>query len=104
MPDVYSLLAEHDTALAIGDDPARPFQAYVLTTDWTFVRFHRGRRGRRGNYSETEISFWAARLNGWCREADVYAYFNNDREAFAVNNALALRAAMGLGGPPEARP
>jgi uncharacterized protein YecE (DUF72 family) len=56
------------------------------------VRFHHGRRGRRGNYSETELREWAARIRAWSRTVDVYAYFNNDWETFAPRNALRLRA------------
>jgi uncharacterized protein YecE (DUF72 family) len=89
--DVYALLREHSAALVVGDTPTRPFQAHELTTDWTFVRFHHGSRGRRGNYSARELEEWAGRLAGWRARADVYAYFNNDWEGFAVRNALALR-------------
>src|SRR4051794_29960525 len=48
---VYSMLRDHRAALVIGDDPSRPFQTYERTADWTFIRFHRGSRGRGGNYS-----------------------------------------------------
>jgi uncharacterized protein YecE (DUF72 family) len=89
-PDVYALLREHGAALVIGDHPARPFQAHELTADWTYVRFHHGRRGRRGNYSERELDAWARRLRSWGREADVFAFFNNDREGFAVRNGRSL--------------
>jgi uncharacterized protein YecE (DUF72 family) len=89
--DVYALLRSRAVALAIGDHPERGFQPLVLTTDWTFVRFHHGRRGRRGNYSSTELREWAVRLSALRREADVLAYFNNDWEGFAVRNALSLR-------------
>ena len=48
------LLREHGVALVIADRPQiHDFQTHELTTDWTFVRFHAGTRGRRGNYSET---------------------------------------------------
>jgi uncharacterized protein YecE (DUF72 family) len=89
--DVYRLLREHAVALVIGDDPRRPWQAHELTTDWTLIRFHRGRRGRRGNYSESELDEWAGRISGWTAEAEVFAYFNNDWEEFAPRNALSLR-------------
>ena len=89
--DVYTLLRRHDVALAIGDHPERPWQPFELTTDWTYVRFHHGRRGRRGNYSETELREWADRLAGAARTAEVLAYFNNDWEGFAVRNAVAMR-------------
>jgi uncharacterized protein YecE (DUF72 family) len=89
--DVFDLLREHDVALVIGDHPKRPFQAHVLTADWTFIRFHYGRRGRGGNYSKSELETWKRRINAWRASADVYAYFNNDWNAFAVRNALWLQ-------------
>jgi uncharacterized protein YecE (DUF72 family) len=88
--EVLELLHRHDAALVIGDHPERPWQPHVLTTDWTFVRFHHGARGRRGNYSESELRTWADRLRGFAERAEVFAYFNNDWEAFAVRNALRL--------------
>lgn len=89
---VYELLRAHGAALVIGDRPeVKEFQTHELTTDWTFVRFHHGSRGRRGNYSESELEEWARRFEAWNREADIYAYFNNDWEVFAVRNALWLK-------------
>jgi len=89
---VYQLLRAHGAALVIGDRPeVKEFQTHVFTADWTFVRFHYGSRGRRGNYSETELEQWARRFEDWSREVDVLAYFNNDWEVFAVRNALWLK-------------
>ena len=95
-PEVYGLLGRHGAALVIGDHPRWPFQARELTTDWTLVRLHHGRRGRRGNYSSREIEEWAERIAGWRRRADVYVYLNNDWEGFAVDNALTLKRLLGL--------
>jgi uncharacterized protein YecE (DUF72 family) len=89
--DVYALLRKHGAALVIGDHPERPFQAHELTTDWTFIRFHYGSRGRNGNYSETELEAWRARLDEWRWNVEVFAYFNNDWKGYAVVNALLLR-------------
>ena len=95
-PDVYALLREHGAALVIGDTPTRPFQTYEMTTDWTFVRFHHGARGRRGNYSAAELEEWARRIDGWRSRVEVFAYFNNDWEGFAVKNGLWLRRRLGV--------
>jgi uncharacterized protein YecE (DUF72 family) len=92
--DVCAMLREHGVALVIGDHPGRPFQPHVFTAPWTFVRFHHGAHGRRGNYSRPEIERWAERIDGWRREREVYAYFNNDWEAFAVRNGRLLRSLL----------
>ena len=91
VPEVYELLRRHRVALVIGDDPRRPFQAHELTTDWTYVRLHRGARGMRGNYSPTELETWKRRIAAWRGDTEVFLCANNDREAFAVRNATWLR-------------
>ncbi len=96
VPEVYELLRAHGVALVIGDSPERPFQAHELTTDWTFVRFHRGTRGRYSNYSKTELEEWARRIEEWSAVGDVYAYFNNDWNGYAVRNGLWLKRRLGL--------
>ena len=89
---VYALLRAHGAALVIGDRPeVKAFQAHEFTADWTFVRFHYGSRGRRGNYSESELEEWARRFEDWSDEVEIFAYFNNDWEVFAVRNALWLK-------------
>jgi uncharacterized protein YecE (DUF72 family) len=87
--DVYELLRWHDAALVIGDRKGMA-APHELVTGWTYLRFHHGTRGRRGNYSDTELDAWARRLADWRRRGDVFAYFNNDWEGFAPRNARAL--------------
>ena len=94
--EVYALLCERNAALVIGDHRERPFQTYELTTDWTFVRFHYGTYGRDGNYSDRELEQWATCFEDWSRRIDVYAYFNNDWEGYAVKNGLWLRKRLGV--------
>jgi uncharacterized protein YecE (DUF72 family) len=96
VPEVYGLLREHGAALVIGDTPQRTFQTYEMTADWTFVRFHWGARGRRGNYSEAELEEWARRIEDWRERVEVFAYFNNDWEGFAVRNGLWMRRRLGV--------
>ena len=76
-------------ALVIGDRPeVADFQTHEMTADWTFVRFHYGHRGRRGNYSESELETWRKRVAAWRRDREVFLYFNNDWEGFSIQNAL----------------
>ena len=88
----------------IGDRPqVNDFQTHELTTDFTLVRLHSGTRGRNGNYSHAELDEWAERLRGWSERVAVFAYFNNDWEGFAIENALHLKRRLGLaaGRPPS---
>jgi uncharacterized protein YecE (DUF72 family) len=102
--DVYALLREHGVALVIGDDAKRPYQEVAFTAPWTYVRFHHGRRGWRGNYSERELQEWAGRIRRWKVER-AWLYFNNDWEAFAVRNAERLRSfSRSYAGDDAARP
>jgi uncharacterized protein YecE (DUF72 family) len=96
---VYDLLRAHEAALVIGDRPeVKDFQTHELTATWTYVRFHYGSRGRRGNYSHRELEEWARRFEDWSDEVEVFAYFNNDWEVFAVRNALWLKNRLSVMG------
>jgi uncharacterized protein YecE (DUF72 family) len=91
---VYELLRSHGAALVVADDPDLDLQVRELTTDWTYVRMSRGARGRRGNYAATELATWRRRIAAWRARTEVFVYFNNDREGFAVRNARALTAGL----------
>jgi uncharacterized protein YecE (DUF72 family) len=86
-PEVYELLRRHDAALVIGHHPERPFQTLEATAGWRYIRFHYGERGRAGNYSERELEGWCRRLHRWRADGDLFAYFNNDWNAYAPRNA-----------------
>jgi uncharacterized protein YecE (DUF72 family) len=89
---VYDLLRAHGAAFVLHDDKRRRPTPEVVTADFTYLRFHYGRRGRRGNYSDAELKEWATRVRSLARKAEVFAYFNNDWEVFAPRNAKRLRA------------
>jgi uncharacterized protein YecE (DUF72 family) len=96
VPEVEAVLREHGAALVVGDHPERPFQSHVLTTGWTFVRFHYG-GGEEGSYTAGELQAWSERIRGWLREADVYAYFNDDWNGYALREAVTLRELVEAG-------
>ncbi|HET9287502.1 MAG TPA: DUF72 domain-containing protein [Gaiella sp.] len=85
--DVYTLLGDQGAALVVADRAPRPPTPWVDTTDWTYLRFHRG-RAREGAYGREALRRWARRIED--ARGDVYAYFNNDWEGFAVENARTL--------------
>ena len=95
--DVYALLRDYGAALVVGDESSRWVSTpHVRTADWTYIRFHHGSRGRHGNYSASEIERWAGRISQWRRDTEVYAYFNNDWEGYAIRNAKLLKKQLGV--------
>jgi uncharacterized protein YecE (DUF72 family) len=90
-PDVYARLHEANVALVAAHRKGLDHPRDVRTADFAFHRFHYGARGRRGNYSATELDELAAELRG----VDGFAYFNNDWEAFAPRNARGLLSRSG---------
>jgi uncharacterized protein YecE (DUF72 family) len=90
VPEIEALLRSYGAALVVGDTPRRPFQTLTRTTGWMFARLHTG-RGRRGNYTPAQLREWAERVRDWRREGDVYVYFNDDWNGFAVKEALRLK-------------
>jgi uncharacterized protein YecE (DUF72 family) len=100
--DVYGLLRTHDVALVVADRALANPTPWVPTSDWAYIRFHSG-RGRNGVYTRSQVDEWAGRLAAF--GGDVYAYFNNDWEVFAVKNAeqLSSRASVRSEAAPAAR-
>jgi uncharacterized protein YecE (DUF72 family) len=94
--EVYELLRRRQVALVVADRAPVGPGPWVETTDWSYLRFHSG-RGRNGNYSLRQLDGWAERIAA--AEGDVYAYFNNDWEGFAVANAERLGDLLGVERP-----
>ena len=97
--DVYDVLKRHGAALCIHDlIDDHPF---VLTTDWTYVRFHGPNATTapyRGRYGPDRLSQRARQLTDVLEGGgDVYAYFNNDYDGHAVADAQWLRHAIDPG-------
>jgi uncharacterized protein YecE (DUF72 family) len=91
--EVYEVLRRHGAALCIHD--LLPDHPWVLTADWTYIRFHGPQALERkywGRYGPDNLASAADRLEAELAEGrDVYAYFNNDHEANAVHDAAWLR-------------
>jgi uncharacterized protein YecE (DUF72 family) len=87
--DVYEVLHRHGAALCLHDLLAD--HPCILTTDWTYVRFHGPDALRRpywGSYGPAKLGAWAERIGAWLDDGvDAYAYFNNDQQARAVADA-----------------
>jgi len=96
--DLYDCLARHGAALCVHDLLAGcPWER---TTDWAYVRFHgpdAPEHRYSGRYGGRRLWRAADRMAAWLDDGcDVYAYFNNDQEAYAVTDATWLARKLGV--------
>jgi len=61
----------------------------VKTADEIYIRFHGVRHWYRHDYTPSEIAAWAGKIKA-SGASRVWAYFNNDRDGYAIRNARAL--------------
>jgi uncharacterized protein YecE (DUF72 family) len=93
--ETYQALAERGVALCIpigsGLEPDR-----ITTAPFTYIRMHRGQEPA-GGFTEAELKSYAGRIRGLVASGkQVYTYFNNDWEGFALRDAFTLERLLGL--------
>jgi uncharacterized protein YecE (DUF72 family) len=91
---VYQLLSQHGVALCIpvggGLQPDR-----ITTAPFTYMRMHRGQEPG-GGFTAGELRSWASQVRALSSAGkEVYVYFNNDWEGYAVRDAMILRELLG---------
>jgi len=86
--DVYKLLNKNNIGYCIVSAPQFPEDVHV-TSNIAYIRFH-GKQWYRYDYSQKELKQWAKIVKN-LKTKDVYVYFNNDFNAFAVKNCLQLK-------------
>jgi uncharacterized protein YecE (DUF72 family) len=85
---VYAALRECNAIFCSVSAPRLPDEL-VTTADDVYIRFHGTKRWYRHDYTSEELAVWVerVRVSGAKR---VWAYFNNDREGYAIRNAREL--------------
>jgi uncharacterized protein YecE (DUF72 family) len=72
------------------DSPSWP-KVYQVTADFVYVRMHGSKILFGSKYTKKELEDLAERIKKWKKKnLDVYVYFNNDAEGFAIENAKEL--------------
>ena len=104
-PEALSLLRDAgiafciaDTPVVGGDDPNRRLFPYAeeVTADFVYVRLHGHLALYASKYTEEELRSWADKIPAWHRAGlDVFIYFDNDANAYAVINARRLAELVG---------
>lgn len=91
---VFALLRSRSVALVVAHRASAPrLYCDEVTAPFAYVRLHEG-KGADGKYTRRELEQWRERLSAWSERREIYAYFNNDQQGFAVRNALELQAAL----------
>ena len=92
--EAEKLLQQHQIAFVAVSHPRLP-DSIISTTDFLYLRFHGlGRQLYRYDYSPEELQPWVERVVAAIRTSSVrtvYAFFNNDYDAHAVENARVFR-------------
>jgi uncharacterized protein YecE (DUF72 family) len=88
--EVYDILSKHNHALCIVSGPSGVPKVIVTTTRFAYIRFHGEGSWYNDNYSEESLRQWKTKLEN-TRVSDIYAYFNNDINAYAISNAKYFR-------------
>ena len=92
---VLGTLHKYNTGFCVFDMPNLECPL-VATSDFAYIRFHGSTELYSSDYSDRELALWAERIKGLAHNLkEVYIYFNNDAEAFAVKNALTLGKYLG---------
>ena len=89
--DVYDALREAGAGWVLADRPGWRVPE-ILTSRWTYVRFHQGRPFHPG-YDRAKLRRWADRIAGLDVD-EVWAFFNNDPLAAAPHDAEVLMALL----------
>jgi len=65
----------------------------ITTADDIYIRFHGTKQWYRHDYTAAELAVWVGRIRASGAKR-VWAYFNNDRNGYAIRNARALIRAL----------
>jgi uncharacterized protein YecE (DUF72 family) len=96
--EVIELMRAYQIGLCIHD--LLPGHPRTVTSSLVYVRFHGAGVKYGGSYSKKELSRWAAWMSDQSAAGrSVYAYFNNDAEAYAIKNAQTLRGMVTANAP-----
>lgn len=85
---VYSAFRETGTIFCSCSGPRLPDEL-IKTADDVYIRFHGTKQWYRHDYKKEELSIWAKRIEE-SGATTIWAYFNNDRDCYAIKNARAL--------------
>ncbi len=93
--EIFDILRKHQAAHVALSSKGMPMNLSV-TTDFVYIRFHGLEGGAAHDYTRTELMPWAEFIGEQAsKPKNVYAYFNNDINVRAPENAKMLMEMIG---------
>jgi uncharacterized protein YecE (DUF72 family) len=117
VPEFFSVLREHNIAFVFADTAKKWPYAEDLTANFVYVRLHGAEQLYVSGYSDSEIEWWARRIEFWERgqqppdaklvapvksdrkRRPVFVYFDNDAKVHAPFDAIRLGECLGVRSP-----
>ena len=93
--EVYDMLSEQNISYCMLSAPDDLPEEAKASTKIAYLRLHGKKDWYRYNYSQNELRSWEKRLRGLKNVSELYVYFNNDQNAYAVENAKQLQSLLG---------
>lgn len=90
---VYRAFRKTGTIFCSCSAPRLPDEL-IKTAGEIYIRFHGTQQWYRHNYTTAELDVWARRVAA-SGATTVWAYFNNDRDGYAIKNARTLLKVLG---------
>ncbi len=87
--EVYDEFRKNGIVFCIVSSPKLP-EDFIKTSDDIYIRYHGKQSWYASKYTLVEIKDWADKIKKSKAES-VWAYFNNDANAYAPKNALTLK-------------
>lgn len=87
--ELWKLLQQYNVAFVISQTSEFP-SAEIVTANFVYIRFHGPRKLYASKYADEALQNWARKVQNFAKKYDVYCYFNNDFEAYAIQNAKQL--------------
>ena len=94
----FDLLSHYEAAFVIADSGKRYPYHEAVTTDFVYLRLHGREQLYASDYNEDVLKHYAEMISVWLNDnKEVWVFFNNDYNGYAVKNAERLTALLNGG-------
>jgi uncharacterized protein YecE (DUF72 family) len=88
--EFVDLLRDNDVAVVIADTAGKWPRFDDVTADFVYVRLHGDEELYSSGYTDAALDAWAAKVETWRDNGDVFVYFDNDVKVRAPYDAQSL--------------